>query len=484
MALTQEQIKAGYSTIPGAYDPVTGKLITPTSTPPVSTYAGVSIVDYLKSLGKDSSLASRIALGKQYGIDYSKSTTNYATENTVLLNKLREGGTGVPDYSNINTVSDANKAINEGQDGDVIDKEGEDAPKVKSSYSGLLDTYKDVTSAIKPTTPPPATPDLTQKFTDLRSQYGVEALETQLNDLKAQQDILYAQQRIRTAAEKGKPVAMGVIEGRVGEIERQEAERIDTVQRQMTNISNQLNTKYQMIDTYMKLADMDYDNAVAAYDRDFANNVTLFNIVRGIDDSEKADEERAVDNARANAQIMINTMTDKNMTYDQLSPDQQLTLTKLSVQAGLGADFFSTVMNVNADKKVLTTIVSPDKTNVTIVNTDGTTKVVPVGVSPGVDDETNIKQEPLTSEDVSLIANGLIDQMGKQEAIDYISSNKQIKMDGVLRQLSEDEVQQIIQAMGGQATTPSGEADFKPNLSDKAYSAAKSVANWWKGLWD
>ena len=286
-----------------------------------------------------------------------------------------------PDYSGINTVKDANKVINEGQDGDVIDQEGKDAPGVKSSYSGLLNTYKDVTSAIKPTTPPPATPDLTQKFTDLRSQYGVEALETQLNDLKAQQDILYAQQRIRTAAEKGKPVAMGVIEGRVGEIERQEAERIDTVQRQMTNISNQLNTKYQMIDTYMKLADMDYDNAVAAYDRDFANNVTLFNIVRGIDDSEKADEERAVDNARANAQIMINTMTDKNMTYDQLSPDQQLTLTKLSVQAGLGADFFSTVMNVSAGKEILTTIVvSADQTQATIMYKDGTTKLVPTGL--------------------------------------------------------------------------------------------------------
>jgi len=286
-----------------------------------------------------------------------------------------------PDYSGINTVKDANKVINEGQDGDVIDQEGKDAPGVKSFYSGLLNTYKDVTSAIKPTTPPPATPDLTQKFTDLRSQYGVEALETQLNDLKAQQDILYAQQRIRTAAEKGKPVAMGVIEGRVGEIERQEAERIDTVQRQMTNISNQLNTKYQMIDTYMKLADMDYDNAVAAYDRDFANNVTLFNIVRGIDDSEKADEERAVDNARANAQIMINTMTDKNMTYDQLSPDQQLTLTKLSVQAGLGADFFSTVMNVSAGKEILTTIVvSADQTQATIMYKDGTTKLVPTGL--------------------------------------------------------------------------------------------------------
>ena len=388
------------------------------------------------------------------------------------------------DYSKVQTIDDANKVINEEQEGDVIDKENEGAPQVKPAYTGLLDMFKDVTSAIRPKTAAPETPDLTQKFTDLRTQYGVEGLETQLTDLKTQEGALYAQQRIRTAAERDKPVAMGVIEGRVGEVERQEAERIDTVQRQIRNISDQLSTKYKMIDTYMQLADMDYDNAMAAYDKDFADNVTLFNMVRGIDESEKADEERAVDNARANAQIMINTMADKNMTYDQLPPDQQTTLTKLGIQAGLGADFFSTVMNVSAGKKILTTVISPDKTNVTIVNTDGTTKLVPVGVLSGVDDEPDTEQEPLTDSDISLIANGYVDLMGRQEAIEFISTQKQAKLGGVLLQLSDNEVQQIVQAMGGQATTPSGEADFKPNLSDKAYSAAKSVSNWWKGLWD
>ncbi len=34
MALTQEQIKQGYSTIPGNYDPVTGNVITPKSLSP------------------------------------------------------------------------------------------------------------------------------------------------------------------------------------------------------------------------------------------------------------------------------------------------------------------------------------------------------------------------------------------------------------------------------------------------------------------
>lgn len=62
----------------------------------MSNYTGTSIVDYLKSVGQSSDITSRIALGKQYGIDYSKSTTNYATENTQLLNILVGKATTTP----------------------------------------------------------------------------------------------------------------------------------------------------------------------------------------------------------------------------------------------------------------------------------------------------------------------------------------------------------------------------------------------------
>lgn len=53
------------------------------------TYTGPSIVDYLKSVGKPSDVSSRITLGKQYGIDYTKTTTGYANENVKLLGLLR-----------------------------------------------------------------------------------------------------------------------------------------------------------------------------------------------------------------------------------------------------------------------------------------------------------------------------------------------------------------------------------------------------------
>ena len=60
------------------------------SAPSGSTYSGNSIVDYLKSVGKDSSFAAR----KQYAVQYGISGyTGTAAQNTQLLNAMR-GGSG------------------------------------------------------------------------------------------------------------------------------------------------------------------------------------------------------------------------------------------------------------------------------------------------------------------------------------------------------------------------------------------------------
>lgn len=60
-------------------------------------YGGPSIVDYLGASGYGTDLASRSALGKDYGIDYSNTKDNYATQNTALLSALRAGGGSASD---------------------------------------------------------------------------------------------------------------------------------------------------------------------------------------------------------------------------------------------------------------------------------------------------------------------------------------------------------------------------------------------------
>jgi len=174
---------------------------------------------------------------------------------------------------------------------------------------------------------------------------------------------------------------MNVIAGRISEEEAQDNERLTAINNSIKTVTDQLNTKYNMIDTIMKYTGEDYSNAVDNYDKKLAQNLSIMNTVKGMVDDQKNEEELLKDNARANAQIAINTMTARGITFDTLSPDEKVNLTKLGVQSGLGANFFLDVMSVSAGKDELTTIVSDDKTTATIIYKDGTTKKISTGLT-------------------------------------------------------------------------------------------------------
>ena len=238
---------------------------------------------------------------------------------------------------------------------------------------------KEITTAIAPKEEKP-TADFTTAFLNYRTQYGVTEMETQLDELRAQEQDLLAIKAQRIKAEKGKPVATNVIAGRIGEVEAQENERIAVVQRSITNLTNQLNTKYNIIDTLMKTKEMDYDAAVASYDKEMSSNISIFNAAKNIEEESKTELEKARDNARSNAQIVLNSYSDAGITYDKLSTTEQTNLTKLGVQSGLGADFFVNALKSSAGKAILTTIVSADDTKATILYKDGTTKTIATGL--------------------------------------------------------------------------------------------------------
>ncbi len=68
-------------------------------------YTGTSIVDYLKSIGQDSSYSARSALASQYGI------TNYtgsADQNLALLNKLQSNTGSIPTITQPKTLETSN----------------------------------------------------------------------------------------------------------------------------------------------------------------------------------------------------------------------------------------------------------------------------------------------------------------------------------------------------------------------------------------
>lgn len=187
-----------------------------------------------------------------------------------------------------------------------------------------------------------------EMFERMRAEYGVTGLENTVNSLKAQIEEQVAIKRQRTQSAEAKPVAMGVIAGRVGEIERQEAERIDVLTRQLNTLNDQLNTSYNMIQTYMNYAGLDYQDAVNAYNTEYNKNLQIYKLV-----DEELDEQTA--QARANLQIYMNAIEKGNINYNSLPASQKSLITKLEVQSGLPAGFTSSLKATDAGGKVLST---------------------------------------------------------------------------------------------------------------------------------
>ena len=88
------------------------------------------------------------------------------------------------------------------------------------------------------------------------------------------------------------------------------------------------------------------------------------------------------------------------------------------------------------------------------------------------------QQKPLSQSDITYIANGLVDQMGKDEAIQFITSTKAMNVNGSLREFSEDEVNQMVTSMGG------GTTQTTPTTSSEGWLSkiAKFVFSPWTGI--
>lgn len=315
-----------------------------------------SVVDYLKSTGGDFSYSGRAKKAVELGIvksigDY----TGTAQQNTSLLAKLKAGTPTAP--TAVTGMNDATKFINANQDQDIATAAKTEEPPVRNSATDLVTAFKDITgkSSIIPSYQLPDAPNFEESFQKLRQQYGLDALETTINDLDAQEQDLQAQKRISVNAELGKPVALGVIQGRVTEQERNFNERIDTIQRQKTRAVAQLQTANDAIENIMTFRKMDYDVAKERYNDEFNQNITLFNTIKGAAEYAATETERAQDTARANLQIIYNSIQDGGADFATIDDSMKAKISKMELQAGLPQGFYQTLQTQKPNSKILST---------------------------------------------------------------------------------------------------------------------------------
>ena len=300
-----------------------------------------SIVDFLKSQGQDSSMEARASLAEQQGITGYQGT---AEQNTQLLQSLQgmqspQGGQG---QTPLIQGSSPSNLINDPQDQEMSLLEQADGPQMRGQETpSMTDFYGDLSSAINQAVGPRPQPiSLAQSFQQLRESTGVANLETTMNQLRDEQRQVEAFREQRINQERGRRQRGSVIAGRVGEIERQENERLDQVMRQQAYINDQLNTSYNVINTMMGFMQQDYQNAVQSYDSQFSQIMTTMDAARGLRRDAISDQQREEDIARANLQIMYNSLVDGSADFDQLDSGVIATLTKLEAQSGLPTGFY------------------------------------------------------------------------------------------------------------------------------------------------
>lgn len=202
----------------------------------------------------------------------------------------------------------------------------------------------------------PEAPSLVDLYEKKREEYGIEDLEAQINDLKGEEDEIHARLRQRRHAEEGKPVAMGVMAGRVSEVERQERENLDFVQRQMARKVDQVQAAYGAVEMIVNLTNTDFQNAMSVYNTQFKTKMAIYEQFRAVKKEELDEYHRQQEVARANLEIYTKLITDGNMTYDTLPTKAKLQIAKMEIQSGLGIGFVKKLrMKPGEDIKSITT---------------------------------------------------------------------------------------------------------------------------------
>jgi len=325
-------------------------------------------------------------------------------------------GAGQTDYSTVNSMAEANKAINENQQADKASATTTSEPPTRKTTNDvlaeILGTDKvDITksaaenakSAITPETAKPEAPNLVSTYQNYRTQYGIDTLETSLNDLSSKQAQILADQKALATKEKGKTVAMNVIEGRISEEAQQANDALAEVQTQIKSISDQLTTKYNVVNTLMNLTEKDYDNASQSYNQQMTNNISMFNILKGVSEDQKSDEEKAVDDARSSLQIVYNSITNGGQNISDLTDDQKVMVTKLEAQSGLPIGFYQTLQNKNPKAEIVATYnwTSSDNTEyASVLTKDPTTGEIKTNnIRLGTAKKTSTTENDMTSEE-------------------------------------------------------------------------------------
>lgn len=313
----------------------------------------------------------------------------------------------------------------------------------------------------------PTAPNLMDTYNKLTGDGTLKDLESNLIKLKADKADALAQFDVNKTAERSKPVAMNIMEGRISRQAKTAQENIDFIDRQISTVADELNMRYKSIETVMKYTQLDFENAKSVYDTQFTQAMSLITMARGIQQDQLTEQQRRQDNARANLQIYANAITSGNMSADSLSPDMVASLNAMELSSGLPMGF---VQNLKMSPKDQIAHINDRTGEVYGFDGNGGLKVIgSVGASAsgassgtGVDSYTGKAWESKVASAIDILqevdtsyqtVNGKLVPSPKNSTYDpttgVTSTSKPVGDRYLSRQEAETARQQIINSVGG-----------------------------------
>jgi len=335
---------------------------------------------------------------------YDKASGTFGESGTIHANSPQQGAGQLVSREVVNQ-SDQLKGQAVGTDWNYLHGPGSrrQQPTSKEQVNPYLDNFQNSAFAVDGAVPSKTrsaddikamlTPDMAkpeqfssaEEFAKLRESKGVAGLESSQTDLKSQADEIVAELRQQKDAQRGKGLTLDVVQGRIGEFERQANERLDYVNRQLNTINDQLTTSYSVINMMMGFMEGDYNRASEAYNSEFDRNLKVYDIVRGEERDARSDFESDRATASANLTTYMNAVTKGNLNYGDLDSTQKLMIQKLEIQSGMPQGFVSQLQMSPGDKLVSFN----DKTGEALmVGSNGGLQVIQTGMRPSPTSES------------------------------------------------------------------------------------------------
>lgn len=281
------------------------------------------------------------------------------------------------EWQNIQSEADANAMINDfSHEDSSTTKTNTSSSAVVSQGTSEYDMYRKTVVDLMAQQPSGGA-DYQGRLSALRSQYGVQQDEQGLQALDDEAMAIENDLVARRNAARSQPVAMGVIAGRVGEIERQQMERLNQVNRDRQYLANSLAQKQSIIGSMMDAYGADYKAAQEAFDSKYNHAMDAINMFRQIKKDEtdekaamanaalaqkKFEEEKAQkrkDDASAKLKVIYDAIGDGTMDPNLIkNPAMALQMAQLEIQSGYPIGTFTGMMSKNPDKKIQSTVES------------------------------------------------------------------------------------------------------------------------------